>query len=110
MVQESDDVDKYTINYQVGDNFEGSFKRTSGLQCNTASPPLMIGDSWSSFVSISNRCIVVVGEGKYDGIDAACRAGEGAIDPFPERLVGRARADGIGGTTIGIYSPPILLS
>jgi hypothetical protein len=39
-------VDEETINRDVRDNFEGFFKRMSGLRCNASFPLLMIGDSW----------------------------------------------------------------
>ncbi len=51
--------------------------------------------------------IFLVGGGEYGGFGATGQAGEGAIDPCFERLDGPARADGIGGTAVGLYSPPI---
>jgi hypothetical protein len=59
-------------------------------------------------VSIYPPPIFVVVGGEYDGVDAAGRAGEGAIDPFAKRLDGPARADGIGGTAVGQFPPPLM--
>ena len=42
-----------------------------------------------------------------DGVIVAGGVGGGAIDPGSERSGGLARADGIGGTAGGLYSPPI---
>jgi hypothetical protein len=49
-------------------------------------------------------------EGEYDGVDAANGAGKGAINPFFERLRGRAQANGIGSIVVGLYYPPIVLA
>jgi hypothetical protein len=53
--------------------------------------------------------LVICAGGEYDGVDAASRAGGGAIDPVAERSGGLARVDGIGCSAIGQYSPPIFL-
>ncbi len=49
--------------------------------------------------------IVVVVGGEYDGVDAAGRAGKGAIDPFSKRSVRRAWSDGKSHAD-GVVLPP----